>query len=105
MKKSLILGVAAALIAGAALPAAAQGVDQREANQHARIEQGVRTGELTPGEAHRLHQREAKLHRVEGRMRARNGGYLTRHQRHRLQHMANHDSRAIARLKHNDRVD
>ena len=105
MKKPLILGIAAALIAGAALPAAAQGIDQREANQHARIEQGVRSGDLTPGEAHRLHQRQVRLHRVEARMRARNGGYLNRHQRHRLQKMANHDSRAIARLKHNDRVD
>ncbi len=105
MKKPLILGLAAALIAGAALPAAAQTVDQREANQHARIEQGVRSGALTPGEAHRLHKREMRLHRTEARMRARNGGYLSRHQRHKLQRMENRDSRAIHHLKHNDRVD
>jgi hypothetical protein len=38
-------------------------------------------------------------------MRARNGGHLNWHQRHRLHRMENRDSRAIHRLKHNHRHD
>jgi hypothetical protein len=52
--KSLILGLAAAASLAAALPAAAQPVDQREHHQAVRIEQGVRSGALTPRETLRL---------------------------------------------------
>ncbi len=103
--KSLILGLAAAASLAAALPAAAMPVDTREHNQAERIEQGVRSGALTPREAARLHAREARLHRYEARVRFRHEGYLTPHARHRLQRMENRDSNAIWRLKHNHRVD
>jgi hypothetical protein len=36
-------------------------------------------------------------------MRMRDGGHLNWRQRHRLQRMENRDSRAIHRLRHNDR--
>ncbi len=103
--KSLILGLAAAATLAAALPAAAQGVDAREHNQAERIHEGVRSGALTPGEAARLHAREARVHRMEARVRFRHHGYLTPRARHRLQRLENRDSRAIFRLKHNHRVD
>jgi len=102
--KSLILGLAAAASLAAALPAAAQPVDQREHNQAVRIEQGERSGALAPGEAARLHAREARLHRVEARVRFRHGGRLTPHARRVLARMENRDSHAIYRLKHNSRV-
>jgi hypothetical protein len=102
--KSLILGLAAAASLAAALPAAAQTVDQREHNQAARIEQGVRTGALTPGETARLHAREARLHRYEARVRYRHSARLTPHARRVLTHMERRDSHAIYRLKHNQRV-
>lgn len=102
--KSLILGLAAAATVAAALPAAAQTIDAREHHQAARIEQGVRSGALTPGEARHLHRREMRLHRFEVRARFRHGGYLTRHDRRVLHRIANRDSRAIYRLKHNGRV-
>jgi hypothetical protein len=89
----------------AALPAAAQPVDQREHRQEQRIQQGERSGALTSGEARRLQHREGRLHRTEARMRHRHGGGLTRHERKRLQRMENRDSRAIHRLKHNHRHD
>jgi hypothetical protein len=103
--KKLILALAAAATVGIAVPAAAQSVDQREHRQTERIREGERNGALTPREARRLHHREVRLHRTEGRMRARNGGYLTQHQRHRLHRIENRDSRAIHRLKHNHRHD
>jgi Ni/Co efflux regulator RcnB len=103
--KTLILAVAAAATVGVAVPAAAQQVDRREHRQTERIREGVRNGALTPREAGRLHYREMRLHRTEARMRWRNGGYLSQHQRHRLNRMENRDSRAIHRLKHNYRHD
>ncbi len=103
--KKLILALAAIAAVGVAVPAAAQNVDQREHRQAARIHQGVASGALTHREARRLHHRERRLHRVESRMRARNGGHLNWHQRHRLHRMENRDSRAIHRLKHNHRHD
>jgi len=101
--KNLILGLVAAASLAAALPAAAQPVDAREHRQAQRIEQGVRHGDLTRGEAVRLERREARLHRVERRMRFRHGGHLNRFQRARLARMENRDSRAIHRLRHNGR--
>ncbi len=103
--KSLILGLTAAASLAVALPAAAQTVDAREHNQAERIQEGVRSGALTPGEAARLHAREARLHRIESRVRYQHRGYLTDRARHRLQRLENRDSRAIYRLKHNHRVD
>ncbi len=102
--KSLILGLAAAASLAAALPAAAQPIDQREHNQAVRIHEGVRSGALTPGEAARLHAREARLHRIEARARFRHGGALTPHARRVLVRAENRDSHAIYRLKHNRRV-
>ncbi|HEY1604196.1 MAG TPA: hypothetical protein VGF77_01200 [Allosphingosinicella sp.] len=103
--KKLILALAAIAAVGVAVPAAAQNVNQREHRQTARIHQGERSGALTHRETRRLNHRERRLHRTESRMRARHGGHLTWHQRHRLHRMENRDSRAIHRLKHNHRHD
>lgn len=102
--KTLILGLAAAASLAAALPAAAQTIDAREHHQAVRIQQGVRSGALTPGEAARLHAREARLHRFEAAVRFRHHGHLTPHARRVLTRMENRDSAAIYRLKHNGRV-
>ncbi len=101
--KTLILGLAAAASLAVALPAAAQTVDQREHRQERRIEHGMRSGALTPGEAMRLQRREVRLHRYEAGARFHHHGRLSRYERHRLRHMENRDSRAIWRLKHNHR--
>lgn len=101
--RTIIFALAAGVVAVSAMPAAAQSVDRRENRQEHRIIQGERQGSVTPREARRLQHREVRLHRTEARMRARNGGYLSHHQRVRLNRMENRDSRAIARLKHNDR--
>jgi hypothetical protein len=84
-----------------AAPAMAQGVNARQERQHHRIEQGMRSGALTPHEARRLHRRQRSIARQERRMRWRNGGHLSRHQRHVINKRLNRTSRAIHRKKHN----
>jgi hypothetical protein len=98
-----ILGLAAIATVTTAFPANGQPVQQRERRQEQRIRQGEATGRLTPAETRRLHFLEMRLHRTEARMRWRSGGRLSRWQRQRLQQMADRDSAAIERLKHNTR--
>lgn len=103
MKTLILSALIAAGLATASAPALAQNLNQREANQQQRINQGVRSGELTPREAARD---ERGLARVEGqvaRERAMNGGHLTRRERMRAERRLNHESRRIYRTKHNHR--
>lgn len=101
--KMFIIATAAIATVSAAIPVAAQPINQREHRQEQRIRQGAATGQLTPAEARRLQFLEMRLHRTEARMRSQNGGRLSPWQRRRLQRMANQDSAAIRRLKHNYR--
>ena len=102
--KLQILALAAAIGLAGALPAAAQSIDQRQANQEHRIQQGERSGALTPHEAHRLQMQHRRIAIQTHRMRMRQGGRLTMAQRARIQREQNHANREIARLKHNDRA-
>jgi uncharacterized membrane protein YebE (DUF533 family) len=77
-------------------------LDQREANQQQRINQGVATGQLTPREANNLQRRENKLNANEARAKA--DGVVTPAERRRLQREANHNSRKIYHKKHNRRT-
>jgi hypothetical protein len=70
--------------------------------QDRRIEQGVKSGELTRGETRRLVRGEAHVDRVEAR--AKRDGVVTRAERRHIQRSLNHESRRIYRLKHNARV-
>jgi hypothetical protein len=81
--------------AGAATP----GLDQRERNQQTRIEQGVKSGSLTAGEASRAEKREQALQNKEAA--AKSDGKVTAKERHQLTRTANRDSAAIAKAKHN----
>lgn len=76
--------------------------DAREWRQHERIQQGVRSGELTRPEAMRLRADQRHVRRVERRTKA--DGNVTPAERARLQNMQNRESARIYRLKHNDRV-
>jgi hypothetical protein len=90
----LILGLAAPVFAGGHTP----NLDQREHNQRARIQQGVRSGELTRPETRRLKRGEIALHRNEAV--AKSDGVVTARERARLQAEANNMSRRIYRQKH-----
>jgi hypothetical protein len=101
MMKALL---AAGVVLGMASGAMAQTVDQRHVDQQQRIDQGMRSGALTPGETGRLEHQQASIDRQEARMRDRDGGRLTRQDRHILQHRENRASAHIWHAKHNARV-
>ncbi len=97
---SISTALAALLIAGTAL-ADTPRLDDRQANQRARIVDGVQSGELTRPETAHLVKGQSQLRRME--RRAESDGTVTAKERVRLQHSANKQSRRIARSKHNDR--
>jgi Ni/Co efflux regulator RcnB len=76
-------------------------IAQRKVNQQDRIAQGVRSGQLTAGETHRVEGREASINREEHNMRRADDGHLTRGDRAALNARQNRTSRAIYRDKHN----
>jgi hypothetical protein len=79
-------------------PAATPRVDQRQANQDRRIDQGVASGQLTRREAGRLQSEQARIDRAEGRAKA--DGKVTAAERKRLDRKQDHASRHIAGQKH-----
>jgi GNAT superfamily N-acetyltransferase len=97
MNKSILLA-ALAVIATAPVMAGTPRLDAREANQRARIHQGVQTGELTRPEARRLKVGEARLNYNEARAKA--DGVVTPAERARLQNEANRESARIHQQKH-----
>ena len=103
----LILGLATFASIASALPAvaSAQDVAHRQGEQQRRIEQGVRSGQLTPGETRRLERGEARLAFRKDMMRARDDGRLSRRDRIALNRQENRLSRHIYSAKHNGRVD
>ncbi len=76
--------------------------ERREAYQEQRIQQGINSGSLTPGEARYLEREQARIDRAEDRMRA--DGNLSPRERQRLNQMQNQASRDIYRLEHNNRT-
>ncbi len=106
MKSFKVLVLVAALMTVSAVAALAHPVtpriDRREAKQHHRIVQGVRSGELTRGEARHLRAGQVRVHRLERRAKA--DGVVSVRERARIGHAQNVQSRHIARLKHNDRT-
>ena len=101
MKSMNIFAFAA--IAALSLPAYAQApnsqrIDQREADQQRRIEQGEKSGQLTPKEAERLEKGQARVKRMEDKAAA--DGKVTPKERRRIEHAQNQQSRKIYREKH-----
>ncbi len=92
--------VAAVLVLSAVSPALAAEVDRRQANQQARIAEGVESGQLTPRETARLERKEARIRREIHRDRAANGGTLTPAEKARVNRQENRVSRQIYREKH-----
>ena len=98
----LISAFVASVTLMSAAPSFAEGfrereVDGRLANQSYRIDRDRRMGELSRGEARRLHRADARILRQERRDEGRNGGYLTRHESRRLNREENRVNRRIAR--------
>jgi len=74
-------------------------IDRRQQRQQDRIHQGQAAGQLTPREARRLQNEQARIRGAEGRMRA--DGNLSPQERSRLNAMQNRGSQDIYRQRHN----
>ena len=99
LKNSLV----ATLLAAASIGAFAQApatprIDQREANQQARIANGAASGQLTGKETLRLEKEQAAINKAEAHAKA--DGTVTRHERKRLHRMQNAASHDIHHQKH-----
>jgi hypothetical protein len=100
----VVLGISAAtVLMASALYAGTDDprIQKREQNQEKRIDQGVKSGEVTPGEASRLEKEQAKIKQDEARMKS--DGKLTKKERRKLKREQNKASKDIYRAKHNDK--
>lgn len=84
-------------------PTAQQRIDQREANQQKRIEQGEKSGALTQHEAGRLEKGQARVEKMEQKVAA--DGTITRKEARRIEHAQDVQSRHIGREKHDRQHD
>jgi len=96
--KTLVSAVLCALPFVAAAGTRDPGVNHRQQNQQQRIQQGVKSGELTRGETHRLAAEQSRIRREEARYKS--DGSLTRAERADLQRDLNRSSRHIYNQKH-----
>ena len=120
MKIRMLMGAVALAATGAALaqsappsvgtapatpgnPTAMPRVEQREANQERRIQQGENSGQLTQREAARLEREQGRVERAEQKAQA--DGKVTRQERARLHTMQDRTSRDIYREKHDRQRD
>ena len=95
------VAVAGVLALAIAAPAMADTViDQRQANQEQRIDQGIASGQLTASEAARLERGQARIERMERRALA--DGRLDPRERRRIMHAQEVQSRHIYREKHDN---
>jgi hypothetical protein len=100
MKTLVAMAALTVLAAGSAFADGTRspGVNARQQNQHARIHQGVKSGELTRREAHKVREEQRDVRQLERAYKS--DGTLTRRERADLHHEQNQASRDIHRQKH-----
>jgi hypothetical protein len=79
-------------------------IDNRQVNQQDRIAQGVKSGQLTNGEARRLERGEKAIQQQKRADMKANGGHLTKQEQNQLNREQNKESNAIYNSKHNSKV-
>jgi hypothetical protein len=99
MNKSIV-AIVTSLLVLTPLAAQAGPLQNRLNNQQQRIYQGVKNGSISPKEYRRLERRQDKIEAAR-RRDVRDGGKLTRGEKHRLNHRLNGLSNSIYRTKHN----
>ncbi|HKP86625.1 MAG TPA: hypothetical protein VJZ26_11040 [Blastocatellia bacterium] len=106
MKRAVSIALSAVFVMSLSIVATAHTpyINRRERVEQRRINQGIRSGELTRREAVRLEGQQSRI-RVAERF-ARADGHVTRCERSRLDHMLGRASRDIYRQKHDsqDRI-
>jgi hypothetical protein len=75
-------------------------VNQREQNQQNRIANGMKDGQLSPGQAANLEKGEQRLENNEKKDMAKDNGHLTKQDQKQLNKEANHMSNKIYKDKH-----
>jgi hypothetical protein len=103
MKSIVMAAVAAALMSGFAAEGFAAGtrdpgVNARQASQRARVQQGVKSGELTRRETRKVVEEQRDVRQLERAYKS--DGTLTARERADLHHEQNQASRSIYRQKH-----
>jgi len=96
---ALITAALLAASAGAYAQTTTAGSVQRDVNQQERIEQGLKSGQLTTREAGKLEREESKVDHLQAQ--ALKDGKLTPAEKARLEGAQNQVSRDIAAAKHN----
>ena len=86
------------LVGGSAYAQSMYSIDQRQDYQQNRIEQGIRSGQITQSEAWRLEQGERAIDRAQARARA--DGVVTQQERNRIDQMTDRQGRQIYRQSH-----
>jgi hypothetical protein len=76
-------------------------VGQRRENQQERIAQGIKSGQLTPGEAAKLENQQKGINQQVAADRAANGGKLTAGEKTQVNKEQNKASKNIYNKKHN----
>jgi len=109
LKKFVVIAVLSAFVAGTAGSVmAAEGqwaknhprrdqVNDRLENQNKRINQEVKEGEITKGQAAKLHRRDRQIRREERAMASQNGGHITKQEQRTLNQQENAVSRQIGK--------
>lgn len=105
--KFLMAGILASMFAASAFAQSSTSVgtsriEQRQANQQKRIDQGVQSGALTSKEAQNLEKRESKIQANEQKAQA--DGTVTAKERRKLIKEEDRASRKIFQKKHNHRT-
>jgi hypothetical protein len=77
-------------------------VDERQGNQEKRIEQGVKSGDLTKKETAKLEKGQAKVQKMENKAVA--DGTVTAKEKKHIEHAQNQQSKKIAREKHDNQA-
>ncbi len=90
----VMLGMSGMAFAQAETPV----IDQRQANQERRIDQGIASGELNQREANRLNTQQEHINKIEDKAKA--DGVMTKGERARVDRAQDRASRHIAREKH-----
>ena len=76
-------------------------VNARQGNQQSRVANGVNSGQMTPGEARNIQNRDASINRQAQADRQANGGALNQQQRAQINQRQNNVSQSINRDNHN----
>ena len=96
------LGIAGLAFSATAQTSSTPRIDQRQANQERRIEQGEKSGALNEKEAARLEKGQARIEKKENKAMA--DGKMTKKERKQIEHAQNQQSKKIYREKHDKQV-